>query len=191
MNKKSFLRFFEVLPHQGWDKFNFYLHGSILVDFDTANDIDIKLVPRESVTLNQISKSMLHTDEMARILGIPLDITFMRSVGHYRPKYMPSIQEVKDNDIPILMATNKMTAKEMDEKAEREIEKFGTNHFYPNVRWKQFGDLCFYISAEWAAGGYCFNNRYFFYSKKGIEEYTTIPNNNYNVDIREFVNGIR
>ena len=188
MNKDAFLNFFKSAHSAAWDKFYLYLHGSILIDFDAAKDVDIKLVPRQKVSLKEIESVLAHTQQSALNHDIDLDIMFLRRVNHYTPSHKPSIEEIKAHDIPTLWATNENTASELQEKQIVEEQKYGRDHFYPGVKYKQMGDLCFFNTAEWAPGGYYFNREYHYHVVKGkkgldVSNITNPPN----TDIRDFV----
>ena len=188
MNRANFLRFFKKAHIAEWDKFYLYLHGSILTDFDAAKDVDIKLVPRQKVSLKEIEKVLKHTQQSAISSNIDIDIIFLRRVNHYTPRNKPSIEQIKAHDIPTLWAINENTASELQEKQIREEKKYGRAHFYPKVRYKQIGGLCFFNTAEWAPGGYYFNREYHYHTVKGKKDLdVTNIINPPNTDIRDFV----
>ncbi len=188
MNRVNFLNFFKKAHIAEWDKFYLYLHGSILTDFDAAKDVDIKLVPRQKVSLKEIEKVLKHTQQSAISSNIDIDIIFLRRVNHYTPSNKPSIDQIKAHDIPTLWAVNENTASELQDKQIREEKKYGRAHFYPKVRYKQIGGLCFFNTAEWAPGGYYFNREYHYHTVKGKKDLdvTNIVNPP-NTDIRDFV----
>ncbi len=182
MNMKHIKK--EIMFHPLFDKFYFYLHGSLvdtrpegqpITNFENTGDIDMKLVPREKITINQLESMMEF------LVNIGVDVVFMREVNTYVPKYMPSMKDIRENDKPILQAKINVDIDELNNR-KRDLKQFLYNQ---NIRYRKIGKLCFYISPEWAVEGYVFNRKWFYieYKKRNVDYKRILWGGN--VDIRE------
>jgi len=182
MNMKHIKK--EIMFHPLFDKFYFYLHGSLvgtrpegqpITNFENTVDIDMKLVPREKITINQLESMMEF------LVNIGVDVVFMREVNTYVPKYKPSMKDIRENDKPILQAKINVDIDELNNR-KRDLKQFLYNQ---NIRYRKIGKLCFYISPEWAVEGYVFNRKWFYieYKKRNVDYKRILWSGN--VDIRE------
>tara|TARA_R110000851_G_scaffold301587_4_gene458214 strand:+ start:2760 stop:3353 length:594 start_codon:yes stop_codon:yes gene_type:complete len=192
MDKELILEFYRRLKHPLWSKFKFHVHGSALTNLGNAADLDLKLVPITRVTLKEIEIMLAHVDKISAEVELPVDINMIRKIESYNPTYKPSTYtEIFKNDYPVLWATNQYTAKQLRIKRKTEatfVKMNGIDHLYPNVKFKQIGRLCFYMTPEWAPGGYYTNLEWHYVKLRGRTDLnlTKIPNPT-NLEIREFV----
>jgi len=165
----------EIMTHSLFDKFYFYLHGTITTDFKTAVDIDMKLVPREKITINQLESMMEF------LFNIGVDVVFMRDVNTYVPEYKPSMKDIRENDKPILQAEINVDVDELNMRKMNICESL----YNPNIRYRKIGKLCFYISPEWAVEGWIFNRDWFYkeFKNRNVDCEKILYSGN--VDIRE------
>jgi hypothetical protein len=93
-----------------FNKFFIYLHGGILDHPNTTPDIDIKVVPRGSVSLVEVEHFMESLSLIAKVEAV-----FMKEINNYAPKYKPSVEEIDEHDPPTLQALYNSEALELEE----------------------------------------------------------------------------
>jgi hypothetical protein len=111
MQIKEFYRTLEAIKRLPlFNKFFIYLHGGILDHPKTTLDIDIKVVPRGSVSLREVEHFMESLSLIPRVEAV-----FMKEINNYAPKYKPSMEEIDEHDPPILQALYNSDALELEE----------------------------------------------------------------------------